>query len=217
MELIAVQLARVAAFLEILSLDPKGQTTVPEGIAGFAKRYAFQKSPQSVAEMDFQKGVQFAAGRHRNVAIEQIQLFNNGIAIDTRSSTDNCLLILQDILDNVMSTMGVSVGPTKRHFVSQIAFRSDLKLSLLHPMLQPIADRLGAETSSALNHPIIFEPTAILIGPDTSQLKLTPSMFSIERRIETPFGENTYFSGAPLTTTEHFELIEEVEEALRER
>src|SRR6266436_5285859 len=92
MELVAIQLARVAAFLEILSLDPKGRTTAPEGIAGFGKYYAFAKIPGNIAEMDFQKGVQFLAGHFNDIAIDQIQLFNNGISIDTRSSTDNCML-----------------------------------------------------------------------------------------------------------------------------
>jgi hypothetical protein len=87
-------------------------------------------------------------------------------------------------------------------------------LQLLNPILQPIADRLGAETSEDLSHPIIFEPTAVLIGPDTWQLKVVPSVFSIERRAETPFKENTYFSGAPIGTAEHLKLIEEMEAAL---
>src|SRR5260370_13325783 len=98
MEVVEIQLAWIAAFLEILSLDPKGQTTAPEGIAGFGKYYGFAKLPGSLAEMDFQKGVQFLAGRFKDIAIDQIQLFQNGISIDTRSSTDNCLLVLQDIL-----------------------------------------------------------------------------------------------------------------------
>jgi len=214
MELVAIQLARVAAFLEILSLDPKGQSTAPEGINGLANRYAFSKIPQSTAEFDFQKGALFAAGRFKNIAIEQIILFHNGVVVDIRSSTDDCLLVLQDLLDNARNISGAKVAPTKKHFVSQIAFRSELKLSLLHPMLQPIADRLGKQTSADLNHPLVFEPTAILTGPDASQIKLAPSIFSIERRVDAAFRENAYFSGAPLTTSENFKLIEEIEAAL---
>jgi hypothetical protein len=72
MVLIAIQLARVAAFIEILSLDPKGQTTAPEGISGFASRYGFKKFPQNITEMDFQKGVTFAAERFNDIAIDQL-------------------------------------------------------------------------------------------------------------------------------------------------
>jgi hypothetical protein len=94
-------------------------------------------------------------------------------------------------------------------------FRSALKLALLNPMLQPIADRLAAQTSRSLGHPIDFEPIAFLLGPDASQLKITPSQFSIERRLEIPFGENTYFSAAPLGTSDHVKLIAEIEIALQ--
>jgi hypothetical protein len=214
-ELVAINLARVAAFLEILALDPKGQTTAPEGLRSFAERYSFVKFPQTAAEMDFQKGVQFAAGRFKDIAIDQVQLYNNGIAIDTRSSTDSSLRILQDILEFTKVRTGASVAPVREHFISHIAFRSTLKLALLNPILQPIADRLAEQSSKQLNHPIVFEPTLFTIGPDTSQIKIAPAIFSIERRIETPFNENTYFSVAPLSTADHLKLIAEVEAALQ--
>src|ERR1700690_910099 len=99
MELIAINLARVSAFLELLSLDPKGRATVPEGLAGFGSRYAFAKVPQSLADLDFQKGALFAAGRFEDIAIDQVQLFHNGIAVDTRSSTENSFRILEDIIE----------------------------------------------------------------------------------------------------------------------
>jgi hypothetical protein len=60
----------------------------------------------------------------------------------------------------------------------------------------------------------VFEPTAIIIGSDNSQLKITPSSFSIERKLEAPFVENTYFSQAPLETSEHLQLVEEIERGL---
>jgi hypothetical protein len=207
-------LARVAAFIELLSLDPKGQTNAPEGMAGFAKRYGFHKAPQNIAEIDFQKGVTFLAGRFNDIAIDQVQLFNNGIAVDTRSSTDNCLLVLDHILETARKSSGATIVPTKQHFVSHVIFRSELKLSLLHPMLQPIADDLARASSSTLNHPINFEPTGIILGADATQLKIVPSLFSLERRNDAAFSENTYFSAAPLPTAEHFKLIEKLEKAL---
>jgi hypothetical protein len=215
MELVAVHLARIVAFLEIFSLDPKGRTTASEGISSFGERYAFKKVPQSVAEMDFQKGVQFNDGRFNDLAIDQIQLYGNGILIDTRSSTDNSLLILEDLLEYARTINNANVQVVRKHFLSQLVFHSTLSMGLLNPILEPIAKRLGEKVSKTLNHPITFGPTAIRIGPDVSQLKLIPSAFSIERRDDYPFSENTYYSTAPLSTTEHLELIEEVERALR--
>jgi hypothetical protein len=39
-------------------------------------------------------------------------------------------------------------------------------------------------------------------------------MFSIERRAEVPFVENTFFSNAPLRTREHVELVKAFEDSL---
>jgi len=214
MELVSISLARIAVFLEVQSLDPKGAQTTPEAAHMLAQRYNFARVPKTVEEMDFQKGVTFAAGRLENIAIDQLQVFNNGIVIDTRSSTDDSHRVLNDLLAAAKEKNGANIRTTRMHYVSQVVFRSKLKLALLNPLLQPIADRLSAQTSGDLTHTIIFEPTVVLIGPETWQLKITPNQFSIERRADIPFSENTYFSAAPLPTGEHLKLIEEVEAAL---
>ena len=151
-----------------------------------------------------------------DIAIVMLRIFNNGLAIDTRSSTDDSLAVLEDIINIAKDTTGITLYPYRRHLVSQIVFRSDLKLSLLHPALQPIANRLSRQTSEVLRHPINYEPIALQIGPDSTQLKVAPSKFSLERRSEIPFNENTYFTTAPLSTSEHIELIRQLEGSLFE-
>jgi hypothetical protein len=214
MELVSISLARVAVFLEIQSLDPRGAQTPPEGAHIIAQRYGFARVPKTADEMDFQKGVTFAAGRFENIAIDQVQIFSDGIIIDTRSTTDDSLRVLNDLLAVAREKNGANIRPTRMHCVSQVVFRSKLQLALLNPLLQPIADRLSEQTSKDLSHSIRFEPTVVLFGPETWQLKIAPNQFSIERRAGTPFNENTYFSAAPLPTVDHLKLIEEVEVAL---
>ena len=215
MELKSIHLARVAALLEFQSLDPKGSKTPPEGLNSLAERYNFFKSPSTMDELDFQKGVEFVAGRSGAIAIDRMFLYASGIVIDTRSSTDDSLSVLRDLLDHARANAGAVISPERLNFVSQIVFRSDLKLSSLNPILQPIADRLTERVSINMKHPIRYEPTAFVINTDLSQLKVTPSLFSLERRTEAPFSENIYFSSAPLSTTEHLNFLEEIEAALQ--
>jgi hypothetical protein len=81
MELIAITLARVAAFLEILSLDPNGRSITPESFSAFTDCYHFQVAPENFSMLDLQKGVTFSAGRLEHIAIDQIQFFFNGVVV----------------------------------------------------------------------------------------------------------------------------------------
>ena len=207
----------MAAFVEVDALDPQGRSSLPENLAALVGRYNFAKYPTSIDDMDLQKGINFAEGKLGDIAIIGVQMFQNGIIVDTRSSTDNSMGVFDDLLQFTKERNGATVVRRRYHLTSQITFQSDLKLSLINPLLQPIADRLSSQLSGTLNHPILFEPTAVMIGPQTWSMKIVPNSFTIERRAETPFNENTYFSSAPLPTSQHIELIEEIEQALTPR
>ncbi len=164
--------------------------------------------------MDLQKGITFAEGMLGDIVIVTLQIFQNGVIVDTRSSTDNSMRVFDDLLQFAKEKNGATVVRRRYHLTSQVTFQSNFKLSLINPFLQPIADRLSSQLSETLDHPILFEPTAIMIGPQTWSMKIVPNSFTIERRAETPFSENTYFSSAPLATKEHIRLIEDIEQAL---
>jgi hypothetical protein len=214
MQLVSIHLARVTALLEIESLDPKGRRTVPNSMEALHTRYAFSRFPKTIEEMDFQKGVSMTAGTLGDIAIDQIVFYHNGLVIDTRSSTDNAIAVLHDLLQHSKEISGATVVPIRQILTSQIVFTSDLKLSFLNPLLGPLAKRLGSSSSAAFEHPIEFEPINFGLGADSSLLKITPAHFTIERRAERPFSENMYFSSAPLDTAEHISIVEEVEKIL---
>ena len=216
MELVSINLARAVAVLEVESLDPKGRKTAPENIKILAEKYAFTKVPQTFAELDFQKGVEFLAGRFGSVAIQRLGMFANGIVVDSRSSTEDSAVVLADILEFAKKELGSVMKMARHHFISQLVFRSDLDFSLLvNPILKPILDRVSQAASAGMNHPFVYEATTILMGVDMSQSRLAPNQFSIERRAETPFSENLYFSASPLQTPEHIRTLEEIELALK--
>src|ERR1700693_2609518 len=118
MDLVSISLARIAAFLEIQSLDPKGSQTTPESVHALAQRYGFAKVPKTAEEMDFQKGIIFSAGRYQEIAIDQFSIFHNGIIIDTRSSTDNCHRVLNDVLFLAKEKNGANIKVTRVNLAS---------------------------------------------------------------------------------------------------
>lgn len=213
MELISIALARVVEFVEVRTVDPAGKTSTPELFNKVAARYSFAKAPKSLEEMDVEKGVDLSIGKLAEINIDRLSVYSNGILLDTRSSTDDCEKVLVDLWTWIREELGVTIEPTRRNYASQIIFRSDLRLSLLNPVLAPIADRISKSVSLDLKQAFSYEPTAILMGSDSTQTKLSPFQFSVERRVDTPFFENTYFSIAPLKTAEHLEILKQFEDA----
>ncbi len=214
MELISITQARVVALIEFQQWDPFGKALTLETIAKMGGRYSFTKIPQKLEEIDLQKGIQLDQGRLGEIQIDKITILMNGIIIDTRSSTVDSEKVLTDLIDLAHEAFGAVIKPVRQHFGSQILFRSRMRLAALNPILPKIADTLTERTSADLKHPFTFEPSAVLLSVDTSQAKVAPSMFSIERRVDIPFAENTYFSNAPLRTQEHIELVKAFEESL---
>jgi hypothetical protein len=88
-------------------------------------------------------------------------------------------------------------------------------MSLLHSAFPVICERLSGRVSADMKHQINYEPTALYFNMDTSQLKIPPSQFTIARKVETPFSENTYYSLAPLRSKEHLEFLVEIEELMQ--
>jgi hypothetical protein len=214
MELLAIALARAAAFIEVQTWDPFGKATTLEAVQKLAEQYTFAVIPGKFADIDFQKGIELSGGRFGDIVIDKLSIFINGILIDTRSSTEDAERVLYDLLEIARKVFGAVVRPQRMYFVSQLIFRSPLRLGLLNPVLQKVADRLSESVSADMRHSFDFEPTAVLINADLSQTKIAPGMFSLERRADIPFEENTYFSNAPLRTGAHIALVEELEKNL---
>lgn len=214
MELISITLARVVAMVQIQEWDPFGKALSLEAVAAACKRYSFAKSPTKLEDLEPQKGIELSEGRLGEIRIDRVNVFPNGIVIDTRSSTENSEKVLDDILALAHEVLGATINPVRRSFASQFIFRSQMHLAALNPVLPRIAGVLSERASADLKHPFSFEPTAILLNVDSSQIKTAPVMFSIERRAEIPFGENTYFSSAPVRTEEHIEIVEQFEASL---
>lgn len=214
MELVSIALARIVAFLEVEALDPFGKTSTSEAISSLRERYLFSQVPRSFAEIDFSKGVELAEGRMGDLVIDKITLYTNGIMIDTRSSTEDSESVLLDLLNTAKEVFGATVQPARKHFVSQIVFRSEIRLAALNPILQNFADRMAKAVSSDLQQTFIVEPTGIHFSVDNSQVRIIPGQLTIERRTDTPFSEKTYYSQAAFRTNEHLALIREFEAAL---
>jgi hypothetical protein len=214
MELLAVITARIFAFVEPIDLNPRGKIYYPTLVAALVDRYGFAKYPLKPEEFDELKGVTFENGRTGEVTVNKVQIFNQGIVVETASSTKDSEMVLEDALIWASQTMGMSYKPgmiTRKAFVSNLTFYSQLNLGALNVALSKLADRISMRVPEFYGQPVKYEPTVFYLGYDPTKVKLTPSVFSIERRAEAPFSQNKYYSQAPLPTDEHISALESFE------
>ena len=218
MELLSVLQARAVAWIEPAELNPRAAVFYPDLVQALVARYNFQKFPQKLEDFDEAKGVTFAAGRLGNYVIDQLIIYTYGIVVDTRSSTQDSKRLLEEAFAWGSKELGLVYSPPmiKRwQYVSQVIFRSDVNLTEINPTIRTAARELTERICAITSERLSYELTALVIDYDQMARKHPLGRFSIQRRDNTPFSENKYFSEAPLQTDDHIALLERFETDLR--
>jgi hypothetical protein len=179
------------------------------------ERYRFAKSPKTYEEWTAQSGAELAAGRLGDIEIIRLTLYAEGIVIDTRSSTDDCERVLEDILAWGETFPGFVRPPSnpRKWYSSELVVRSSLNLDVLHPALKLVSDRLAAALANDPRRLSPHESIAIIWNFDDSNLKVPPGPFRLERRAGVPFSEQRWWSQAPTPTSTHLEILQQFESA----
>lgn len=217
MELASVVLARAMAWVEPLDLNPRGAAFYPDLTKALVSRYQFQKFPQKLEEFDESKGVIFGVGRLGDAVIQQLVIYTYGVLLDTRMSTQESRRLLEEIFDWGRKELGLKYRPdmVKRwQYASQVTFRSTAPMTDAHSavgkLVAGVAKGVADSTGENLNYDLA------ILGVDYDQLtrKHPLGRFSIQRRDNTPYSENKYFSDGPLPTDVHVRLLEQFERDL---
>lgn len=217
MKLIAVGLARLTALTETTEINPRNQVSVPQLIHALVERYGFLKYPKTIEEYDPSKGIVFGLGRINNINIDRVEFYFVGIVIETRSSTDDCEAVLQDLIQVVQRLVGIEYKPLqepRKFFLSEVSFHSELDLNGLNAAFSSLLPKISGLVSSYAREEFKFETVAVLSTPDLANTKLGPSLFRVDRLAGVPFRDQKYFSSAPLPTKDHLNILEEFEKAL---
>jgi len=214
MELSSILLARAMAWIEPTELNPKGKVFYPDLTKALVARYKFEKFPQKIEDFDETKGITFGAGKFGNSVIEQIVIYTYGFVLDTRSSTQEAKRLLEEAFEWGSHELGLTYSPSmiKRwQYSSQILFHSKVALTDVSPAAQRLAKSATEHIEQLIGESLKYELTAILVDYDQLARKHPIGRFSIQRRENTPFSENKYFSDAPLPTDIHLKLLEQFE------
>jgi len=219
MQLSAVLLARTLLFIESFDLNPRGKAYYPDIVQGIVEQCGFQKFPQKLEDFNEEKGVEFVGGRWGGVTIEMLTIYRNGLRVDTRVSTAESERILEEALLWAVLKFGLVYDPkmiTRRGYVSNLTFHSDVPiLGKNNSPVSKLAQRGNEALAKITGDQTPWQPTVLTLHSDQLPRKPLHAPFTIQRRAETAFSENKYFSEAPLPTDIHISLLEKFEDDIR--
>src|ERR1035438_8808224 len=172
MRLSGVTLARVLAFVELTDLNPRGTVYYPDLVRGLVEKLRFVKFPQRIEEFDEQKGVEFLTGTWTGITVEKVVLYNNGILLDTHSTTDESERILGEILEWAKGQFKLNYAPemiSRKWYVSNFTFYSDAPLLRPTLPLKTLANSVAAAVEGVRGKRFEFQTTRIDIDIDRSE------------------------------------------------
>jgi hypothetical protein len=221
MKLISVKQARSIWFINIADLNPSGLNLMPI-FSAMAERYKFLRVPTKIEDLTWDNGISFLSGSfnsqtHNDLFVD-LFVYSNGLIADTRSNTDDSDWFLDDLLTWMFEDFNTAhywdVLRSKL-YLSELWIHTDRSLNVLNPKVEGFLHRLSSSVETVYDTaPIAFETTGIIFGNDRTIAANSLSPFRFERAENAPFGENRYYSSAPLPTASHLELLEELESIL---
>jgi hypothetical protein len=198
---------------------------VLELVTDIKEKYGFLRAPDGSANQP----VAFQAGKFqhnsKSISIEELFATYVGNSLTSlgamvRTSTNDADAFLDDLKKWVGEKYSLDTTETKaRAYFSQVEFVVDEPLNTYFPKVQQIANLIvGCVKGYGLTDCPPFEFGGFSIHYDAvtyDSVKPSPQPFAIERRVQSPYGENKYFSQAPLSTDDHRMVLEKLETILR--
>lgn len=214
MKLLSVKLARSIWLFQTTDLNPRGRNLMPAAAAA-AQRYGFVKMPElnsfvtSPLKLEFEGGAFVTSdGVPKYVSLT---VHDDGVVADTRSSTSDSDLFLDDVLSWLASSFGLPhYGKllVRKIYVSEVTVSFERELTIYGNKFAKFAASLKAGQAPGIAKQM--EMTQLNFGSDPA-LGTPVTGVRVEREVGTPFGSNHYYSFAPTTTEDHFKFLEALE------
>lgn len=214
MKLLAVRMARAVWLTPSYFLNPKGIFVRPI-INAMKAKYSFLKTPLDVPFPFPSEGIKFEQGvfngKNGAVQIINLTLHNDGILIDTRSSTDDADSFMEDVIAWVNKEYGMpplSALPIKRIYVSELNVMFQKPPAIFNPKLAPLLAEISAAIADKAQGNADFLSLQLSTDPTRTNRQ---SFFRVDREINTSFDEGRYYSFASAKTDAHIRLLEMLE------
>jgi hypothetical protein len=233
MKLLHTKLARSIFLFDLRDLNPKGKDLLGDLVGWIKDTYNFAVAPdpdnpipnqvptatpttpqsappQAQGGLIFQRG-NFQAKEEIFVEIASLTIYDDGIVIDTTSSTDLGDQFADHLLKTAASEFMLSYDAEtirRKLYLSQLIVRSEMILESLNPSLAAFSEKLPMTLAGG--HPLRFGVGSIGFWSEPSDAGLH-RLFRIERQLGRAFSEQRFYSEVPLQTRVHVALLEEFE------
>jgi hypothetical protein len=215
MNLISVTLAKSIWLFDTTELNPNGLDLLPVAEA-LNDRYKFQKYPTpEEVQLAAPNGLQFSGGTFRiddgQWILVALAVYSDGLVAETRCNTNQTDAFVSDVLMFASRQFRLRFEPSmvrEKTYLSQVIVSSDKVLRTVDPKLAAFS----AYLSTMLKFSAQIQTTGVHFGPDPSAVGGKSFALRLERKANTPFDKNLYFSEAPLSTDQHLEALKAFEE-----
>lgn len=197
---------------------------LPELAQKISGRYEFVVVPKNEEvlsqppEEPAQKGAEFKHGRltnlpgRRGLIIQQLTIFRDGFVADTTTSTDDSDLFLNDLVNWARTDISLDLKLGSKLYLSQLEIQA---AGTLEKYVSPLAS-LGSSVSELMNgYGLEFGPyqlSDVTLNPDPiGTAPPPPTAFQLQRRLNVPYKDNMWFSQAPLKTSDHIKVLQDLE------
>jgi hypothetical protein len=166
-----------------------------------------------------EEGLIFESGYWSGRTIKKLSFNPTIIYLDGEESTDASQQMLVELFEWAKEELGANFTPQSIRrwaFVSDIIFQSDFPL--LHgqsKVLNSIGEKVAKAVKQNLKETLDFESSCLKVGHDPAKRIGEIAAFSIQHRANTLFEDNIFFAEAPVPTSLHLELVEELESEFR--
>lgn len=232
MKIVHVKLARSIWLFDIRDLNPKGKDLLGDLVSWIKDTYNFSVAPDpdnpvpnpptataqapQTAPVQAPGGLVFERGNFQTqeeffVAITRLTVYDDGIVVDTTSSTDDADRFAEHLLKSAVGEFKVAFEPEmvrRRLYLSELILRSEMALESLHPALATFATKLPSSIASGQTLPFGVGTLSFWSEPNDAGLH---RVFSIERQLGRTLSAHRFYSQAPLQTHVHFGLLQEFE------
>lgn len=202
---------------EIADLNPKGKSLFPELLDWLKDRYNFKTAPETAEAIEGKEGLQFKKGAYQakeEVFVDvELTIFNDGVLAKSSSSTEDTDKFIEDVISGVVLDFSLTFDQNmirRKLYLSELNIKLEQPLPNLNPKLSAFAARLTKDSGSAN----LFEVGGISFWTDVTNSVYKTPPFTIERRLNAPFGESRFYTKAPVKTSQHISLLAELEGVL---